>query len=94
MREVGRQLGAVDVTALLLPEVPLIEALTGTVEERLNALAACGLSEARLLLRTPAELSDGQRYRFRIAFVHLTAEGLEKEFFIHNASTVGLLSRF
>src|SRR5207245_10203095 len=24
--------------------------------------------EARLLLRTPAELSDGQRYRFRLAF--------------------------
>ena len=67
MREVGRQLGAVDVTALSLPEVPLIEALTGTVEERLNALSACGLSEARLLLRTPSELSDGQRYRFRIA---------------------------
>ena len=68
MRKVGRQLGAVDVTALTLPEVPLIEALTGTVEERLNALSACGLSEARLLLRTPSELSDGQRYRFRIAF--------------------------
>jgi uncharacterized protein len=31
-------------------------------------LAACGLGEARLLLRTPAELSDGQRYRFRMAF--------------------------
>jgi ABC-type ATPase with predicted acetyltransferase domain len=30
-------------------------------------LAAAGLSEARLLLRTAAELSDGQRYRFRIA---------------------------
>ena len=68
MREAGRQLGAVDVFALILPDVPLIEALTGTLEERLNALAACGLSEARLLLRTPTELSDGQRYRFRIAF--------------------------
>src|SRR4029079_10460851 len=27
----------------------------------------CGLSEARLLLRTPGELSEGQRYRFRLA---------------------------
>ena len=67
MREVGRQLGAVDIATRELPEVPLIDALGGTVEERLALLAACGLSEARLLLRTPAELSDGQRYRFRIA---------------------------
>src|SRR5206468_12943456 len=29
---------------------------------------ACGLSEARLRLRTPGELSEGQRYRFRLAF--------------------------
>ena len=27
-----------------------------------------GVSEARLLLRTPHELSEGQRYRFRLAF--------------------------
>ena len=31
-------------------------------------LAACGLSEARLFLRTPDELSEGQRYRFRLAY--------------------------
>jgi uncharacterized protein len=68
MREVGKQLGAIDVFALELPDVPLIDALTGPVDDRLSALAACGLSEARLLLRTPAELSDGQRYRFRIAY--------------------------
>src|SRR5262249_12957460 len=37
-------------------------------EQRLERLAACGLSEARLLLRTPDELSDGQRYRFRLAY--------------------------
>ena len=67
MREVGRHLGAVDVFALDLPGVPLVDALTGPVDDRLAALSACGLSEARLLLRTPAELSDGQRYRFRLA---------------------------
>ena len=53
---------------LPLADVPLIDALAGSVEERLAALAACGLSEARLLLRTPGELSEGQRYRFRLAF--------------------------
>ncbi len=68
VRAAADQLSAVDAFALPLPDVPLIDALAGAVEERLAALAACGLSEARLLLRTPAELSEGQRYRFRLAF--------------------------
>jgi uncharacterized protein len=68
LREVGRQLGALDAAALALPDVPLVDALPGPVADRLDALSACGLSEARLLLRTPAELSDGQRYRFRLAY--------------------------
>jgi hypothetical protein len=61
--------------ALNLPDVPLIDAVPGPVEDRLGLLAACGLSEARLLLRTPAELSDGQRYRFRLAFALAHASG-------------------
>lgn len=68
MHAVGEQLGAVDAFALPLPDCPLIDSLPGSVEDRLAALAGCGLSEARLLLRTPAELSEGQRYRFRLAF--------------------------
>lgn len=68
MRETGKQLNAVDAMALDLPDVPLVDALPGTTEERLGLLAACGLGEARLLLRTPGELSDGQRYRFRLAY--------------------------
>ena len=74
MREVAKQLGAVDAGSLELPAVPLVEALPGTVEERLATLAGCGLSEARLLLRTPGELSDGQRYRFRMAYALATAK--------------------
>jgi uncharacterized protein len=68
MREAAKQLGAVDAFALALPDAPLIDALPGTAEERLAILSGCGLSEARLLLRTPTELSEGQRYRFRLAF--------------------------
>jgi ABC-type ATPase with predicted acetyltransferase domain len=67
LRVAGEQLGAVDANRLELPAVPLVDALAGPVEERLKLLVACGLSEARILLRTPAELSDGQRYRFRLA---------------------------
>jgi len=68
MREAAKQLGALDAFALELPNVPLVDALAGTAEDRLAMLAGCGLSEARLLLRTPAELSEGQRYRFRLAY--------------------------
>jgi ABC-type ATPase with predicted acetyltransferase domain len=68
LRAAGRQLNALDAHALELPDKPLVDALSGPVETRLDNLSACGLSEARLLLRTPAELSDGQRYRFRLAY--------------------------
>jgi len=77
LRAAGGQLGAVDAMAIELPDVPLVDALPGPVERRLGVLAACGLSEARLLLRTPAELSDGQRYRFRLAFALAHASGSE-----------------
>jgi ABC-type glutathione transport system ATPase component len=68
MREAARQLQAVDAAAIELPDAPLVDALPGSLDDRLATLAGCGLSEARLLLRTPSELSDGQRYRFRIAY--------------------------
>jgi len=68
LRALGERENALDLAALALPERPLIDALPGNFDERLSALAAAGLGEARLMLRTPAELSDGQRYRFRLAF--------------------------
>lgn len=82
LRAAGGQLGAVDAMALDLPDMPLIDALPGTVERGLGLLAACGLSEARLLLRTPAELSDGQRYRFRLAFALASASDSDGRFLI------------
>ena len=68
LRTLGRREDALDLAAVELPDAPLIDALPGTLDERLSALAAAGLGEARLMLRTPAELSDGQRYRFRLAY--------------------------
>lgn len=82
LRAAGRQLGAIDAMSLDLPDVPLVDALPGPVEERLGLFAASGLSEARLLLRTPAELSDGQRYRFRLAYALASASGSEGKFLI------------
>jgi uncharacterized protein len=75
LRAAGDQLAAIDAARLELPDLPLADALPGPLENRLDRLAACGLSEARLLLRTPAELSDGQRYRFRLALALSLAPG-------------------
>jgi ABC-type ATPase with predicted acetyltransferase domain len=75
LRAVGAQVGAIDALSLSLPDRALVDALGGPLEERLNRLAACGLSEARLLLRTPAELSEGERYRFRLAYAFSRAVG-------------------
>jgi energy-coupling factor transporter ATP-binding protein EcfA2/GNAT superfamily N-acetyltransferase len=68
LRAAAAELRAVDVFALPLPDRPLIDTLPGAVADRLAVLSGCGLSEARLLLRTPAELSEGQRYRYRLAY--------------------------
>lgn len=45
----------------------LVDSLDLPFQESLQLLSACGLGEAHLLLRTPQELSDGQRYRFQLA---------------------------
>ncbi len=52
---------------LTLSDQILIEALPLPLPEAMRLLSACGLGEAQLMLRTPSELSDGQRYRFRLA---------------------------
>ncbi len=46
---------------------PVIDLLGGPLDRRLRLLSTAGLADAFLLLRTPAELSDGQRYRLRLA---------------------------
>jgi len=68
MRAAAAQLaGVLNIDALELGTAILVDALPTSTRESLSLLAACGLGEAQLLLRTPAELSDGQRYRFRLA---------------------------
>ena len=57
----------VSLDELVLPDRLLIDALDLPVERAMNLLSACGLGEAHLMLRLPSELSDGQRYRFRLA---------------------------
>jgi energy-coupling factor transporter ATP-binding protein EcfA2 len=77
LRAVARQLEheghqLLEIDRLTLPDLPLVDALPVPTREALDLLTACGLSEAQLLLRTPGELSDGQRYRFRLALALAT----------------------
>jgi len=46
---------------------PLIETVGKTVEEGLELLSKVGLNDAFLFLRTYKQLSDGQKYRYKIA---------------------------
>jgi uncharacterized protein len=48
-------------------EQPLVDQLGATLEEATAHLAAAGLGDAFVMLRSPRELSDGQRYRWRLA---------------------------
>jgi ABC-type transport system involved in cytochrome c biogenesis ATPase subunit/GNAT superfamily N-acetyltransferase len=49
------------------PNKPLIETVGATVEEGLELLSKVGLNDAFLFLRTYDQLSDGQKYRYRLA---------------------------
>jgi len=48
-------------------DLPLIETVGKTLEEALELLSRVGLNDAFLFLRTYEQLSDGQKYRYKIA---------------------------
>lgn len=49
------------------PEETLIEGVGKDVKEAVEILSLCGLNDAFLFLRKYKELSDGQKYRYRLA---------------------------
>ena len=70
LRAIRADLGeeAIDLTEVEVdPEKPLIETVGATVEQGLELLSKVGLNDAFLFLRTYGQLSDGQKYRYRIA---------------------------
>ena len=56
-----------DIDKVDLKDVPLIDQIGKTTQEALTLLSIAGLNDAYLFIRKPSELSDGQRYRFRLA---------------------------
>jgi ABC-type ATPase with predicted acetyltransferase domain len=70
LRALLQDLGAeaVDMAGIRTREKkPVIETVGKTVEEGLDLLSRVGLNDAFLFLRSYDQLSDGQRYRYRIA---------------------------
>lgn len=73
LRELTKSLGDLgrrtfDIADVPLEDRPLIDQIGGdSLAEALRLLSIAGLSDAYLYIRKPSELSDGQRYRFRLA---------------------------
>jgi ABC-type ATPase with predicted acetyltransferase domain len=66
MSEKGMQVSDIDEVPLDNSK-PLIDQIGKNTTEALTLLSIAGLNDAYLFVRKPNELSDGQRYRFRLA---------------------------
>lgn len=60
-------LSVADIDKVELQDKPLIDQIGESLQEALTILSIAGLNDAYLFVRKPKELSDGQRYRFRLA---------------------------
>jgi uncharacterized protein len=72
LRELKAQLIAAgtavcDIDEIQFKDCPLINEIGADTNDALKYLSIAGLNDAYLFIRKPSELSDGQRYRFRLA---------------------------
>ena len=68
-------LEVVNIDKMDLPETPIVEQIGRNTQEALELLSKVGINDAYLFIRKPSELSDGQRYRLRLAhLINSTAQ--------------------
>ena len=70
LRAMKKDLGdeAIDIDEVEVdPDKPIVETVGETFDEALELLSRVGLNDAYLFLRRYRELSDGQKYRYRLA---------------------------
>lgn len=71
LKELAKQIAnhqeVADIDKVELREVPLIDQVGKTTDDAIRILNLAGLNDAYLFVRKPSELSDGQRYRFKVA---------------------------
>lgn len=58
-----------DLNKIELPNKPVIELVGKTTTEAADILAKAGISDAWIYIKTPNQLSDGQRYRLKLAML-------------------------
>lgn len=66
MRAEGKKVVDLDQVELDM-DMPLISQIGKNTNDAIRILGVAGLNDAYLFVRKPGELSDGQRYRFRLA---------------------------
>jgi uncharacterized protein len=66
MEERGKKVVNLD-RVFLDPDKTLIDQIGTSTNDAIRILSIAGLNDAYLFIRKPSELSDGQRYRFRLA---------------------------
>lgn len=74
LREIAKQLfdqgyAVANIDRVELLNKPLVDQIGETTNDAIRLLSLAGLNDAYLLIRTPDQLSDGQKYRFRLAKV-------------------------
>lgn len=73
LRELARQMGERGKSTINLDDIALdntktlVDQIGTDLNDALRILSLAGLNDAYLFIRKPSELSDGQRYRFRLA---------------------------
>lgn len=72
LKELSRQmkdqgLKVVNMDDVVLEDKPLIDQLGKNMAEAIELLSRAGINDANIAIRKPSELSDGQRYRFKLA---------------------------
>lgn len=65
LEDAGKKVVRID--DVQLDDRPLIDQIGRDMADATRLMAMAGISDAYLFIRKPAELSDGQRYRFRLA---------------------------
>lgn len=65
--QMEQRLSLVNLDDITFADKPLIDQIGKDTNDAIRLLAAAGINDAYLYVRKPSELSDGQRYRFRLA---------------------------
>ncbi len=65
----GRGYKVANLDDIQFENVPLVDQIGKDTNDAIRLLSLAGLNDAYLLVRKPNQLSDGQRYRFRLAKV-------------------------